>query len=236
VAPAWIAQCTAPAAPLTDAAIAEGFGRDDLRRVDFDCTRGWLYPGDGAAPGWYALHAAAVERAAEEDAFLAARLAPARRSYTQRRAGRLPPFALYEQPAGPMRPEAQPPQPFDLGALAWVGYSVTPAPRRGRSVEFATWWRVDAVPDRPLSLLLHLVGPGGSPTLVGDGLAIPPTAWRVGDLLVQRHTLDLPVDAPAGPYTPYTGVYWLDTLERWPVTDGPQAGANAIALPPVDVP
>jgi hypothetical protein len=57
----------------------------------------------------------------------------------------------------------------------------------------------------------------------------------VGDLLVQRHTLDLPVDAPAGPYTPYTGVYWLDTLERWPVIDGPQAGADAIALPPVDV-
>ena len=62
--------------------------------------------------------------------------------------------------------------------------------------------------------MLHLIGPGGTPVVVGDGLGVPLESWQVGDVLVQRHRLTLPQDAPIGDYTLYTGAYWLDTLER----------------------
>jgi hypothetical protein len=230
VEPGWVAQCAAPAAPLTAKAIAEGFGREDLRQMAFDCARGWIYP--GGAPGWFALP---LGVARSDDPFVAARLDGARLSYEQGVPRALPPFALYEQPAAAPAPAAQPETPFDLGALAWLGYEITPPTRRERRVELTTWWRVDAVPARPLSLMLHLVGPGGQPVLVADGLAVPREAWQAGDVIVQRHTLELPADAPPGAYTPLTGVYWLETLARWTVETGPQAGADAIALPPLDV-
>ena len=53
LAPTWVAQCAAPIAPLDDNMIVEGFGRTDLRQVEFDCTRGWLYP--DYSSGWYVL-------------------------------------------------------------------------------------------------------------------------------------------------------------------------------------
>ncbi len=54
----WAAQCITPTAPLDDAALTAGFGREDIRRVDFDCTRSWVIPDGGATPGRYVLHGA----------------------------------------------------------------------------------------------------------------------------------------------------------------------------------
>ncbi len=234
-APTWLAQCTAPVAPLPPPAAAEGFGRDDLRMAYFDCTQGWLYPTGGEEPGWYALYR---ETARMEDAFIEARLADARLSYEQRRPTQLPPFAVYEQPAGPVPPpRSRPEASVRVGDLAFLGYggvdarSIAP----GQTVEVTTWWRVEGLPDRPLSVMLHLVGPGGAPVLVGDGLGVPVEQWRVGDILVQRHRLALPADAPPGEYRLTTGVYWLATLERWPVqVDGEPAG-DQVTLPSVVV-
>lgn len=79
--------------------------------------------------------------------------------------------------------------------------------------------------------MLHLVGPGGTPVVVGDGLGVPREQWQAGDIIVQRHRLPLPDGAPSGDYTPEAGAYWLDTLERWRTA----TGADTIPLPPVTV-
>jgi hypothetical protein len=47
----WVAQCAVPQAPLEPEAVMEGFGRDDLRLIYFDCQNSWVYP--AGAPGWY---------------------------------------------------------------------------------------------------------------------------------------------------------------------------------------
>lgn len=231
---AWVAQCTSPIAPLTPDAIAAGFGRDDLRVLTFDCAQGWVYPGAGASPGWYALHAGT---AFADDVFVQARLAKARLSYEQDKPGRLPPFALYEQDGETPLPAFLPDDPIAFGALTFAGYEILgpQPPSPGATLTLETWWRVEAVPDRPLSLMLHLVGPGGQPVIVGDGLGVPLASWRAGDVIVQRHALPIPPDAPPGAYTPHVGVYWLDTVERWPVASGTQAGADNLTLPPVTV-
>ncbi len=229
VEPQWLAQCAAPVSPLTTEAIVDGFGRDDLRVISFDCTQSWLYPGGGSAPGWYALHS---EMAYSDDAFVRAQLSGAQLSYEQRRPGTLPPFALYEQPAGALLAGLDD-APVAFGALTFLRYTVaeSQALSPGTSFDLETWWRVEAVPERPLSLMLHLVGPGGQPVIVGDGLGVPRELWQVGDVLAQRHALLIPPDAPAGVYTPHVGVYWLDTMERWTVRAGSQTGQDHIVLP-----
>ena len=83
--------------------------------------------------------------------------------------------------------------------------------------------------------MLHLIGPGGTPVVVGDGLGVPLESWQVGDVLVQRHRLTLPQDAPIGDYTLYTGAYWLDTLERWPVLVDEKPAGDRVALSPLPV-
>jgi len=83
--------------------------------------------------------------------------------------------------------------------------------------------------------MMHLVAPGGNPVIVSDGLAVPVDQWRPGDIIVQRHRLPIPNDAPTGEYQPFTGVYWLDTMERWPVEIDEKPAGDQIPLPVVMV-
>ncbi|HNT78128.1 MAG TPA: phospholipid carrier-dependent glycosyltransferase [Anaerolineae bacterium] len=102
------------------------------------------------------------------------------------------------------------------GPLDFVGYNTQ------RGGQLWTYWRVHEIPSRPLSLMAHRLAPDGT-TIVGDGLSFPIEQWRPGDLIVQRHDLDLPADGAA---TIQIGGYWLDTLERWRTLEG----ADAIQL------
>ncbi len=231
--PTWLAQCTVPVAPLTPEAAAEGFGRDDLRMAYFDCTSAWLYPTGGRDAGWYALFRTTAR---SRDPFITRHLNAARLSYEQRNPGELPPFVIYEQPAHPAVPRPTYEMSARIGALTFLGYNLNKtAARSGDSLEIETWWRVEEVPARPLSIMMHLVVPGGNPVIVGDGLGVPVDQWRPGDIIVQRHRLPLPADAPSGQYQPFTGVYWLDTMERWPVTINEQPAGDQVPLPAVGV-
>jgi hypothetical protein len=232
--PTWLAQCTVPVAPLTPEAAADGFGRDDLRMAYFDCTSGWLYPTGGGDPGWFALFR---PTALSDDPFIQRQLGRGRLSFEQRRTGALPPFAIYEQPAGKVSPPFVPESSIRVGTLTFLGHDypgASPA-QPGTSVDIETWWRVEAVPPRPLSIMMHLVGPEGEPVIVGDGLAVPVDQWRPGDIIVQRHRLSIPPDVPSGEYQPFTGVYWLDTMERWLVEMDQKPAGDQIPLPVVRV-
>jgi hypothetical protein len=227
VEPGWLAQCNVPVAPLNDAAIVEGFGRSDLRQVRFDCTQSWVYPEGLREPGWYALHGEAAK-----DADLVAEefvLAPL--SYEQRHLGWTPPFRILEGEAHASSPLPCTPleRPIRVGPLTLLGYrgpeqgSAEP----GTTVDLYTCWQVEERPQGAPSIMLHLAAPDGQIVAVGDGLGYGGEMWREGDRFVQRHRLWLPADLPAGEYAPYTGVYDLNSLERW---KSPQ-GEELIYLP-----
>ncbi len=232
--PGWLAQCTTPVAPLTTEAAEEGFGRSGLRMIYFDCTSAWLYPDDGESPGWYALFR---DTARSDDTFIQAHLAEGTLSYEQRRAGTLPPFAIYEHISRPTFPPSTRDDSIQIGHLTFLGHTSNDlsSAHPGQTIEIQTWWRVDSLPERPLSIMMHLAGPGGAPVIVGDGLGVPIEQWQTGDVIVQRHTLTLPADAPAGEYIPTTGVYWLDTVERWPVERVGESIGDSLPLPAIPV-
>jgi hypothetical protein len=227
--PTWLAQCTQPAPPLEPDVIIEGFGRQDLRVAYFDCATSWLVPAGGQAPGWYALHRAASTLG---DSFINRWLNRTKLSYEQRANRASPAFSVYEQSAtSPGAPCSATPITWD-GPLAFRGYAVSrQTARPGETVEVETCWQVIAQPGRPLSLMLHAVEPGPGSHLVADGLGVPIEQWRAGDWIVQRHTLQIPLDAPAGRYPLLTGAYWLDTLERWHTA----SGADTLDLVPITV-
>jgi len=110
-APTWLAQCTVPAAPLNEDAVAEGFGELGLRSVHFDCSQSWVYPDLGLTRGVYALHGAILQPetlrerlyldpARPVDVFAARHLVVNGRdvplAYRQWGYRTLPAFALYE--------------------------------------------------------------------------------------------------------------------------------------------
>ena len=245
--PTWLAQCSVPVAPLSPNAVADGFGRSDLRTLAFDCTQSWLYPDGGESAGWYVLH---KEAASGEASFVQRRLALARLSFEQKTPRETPPLTVFEWDAGESpapslgdawaAPVEWPPgqamadgiavsAPIALdGPLLFLGYEVA---EEEQVVSLTTYWQVTDKPDRPFSLMGHLVGADGIPVAVGDGLGVPWDQLQPGDVLVQRHALSVPPESPSGEYWLQTGAYWLDTMERWSVVDG-----DRLLLVPVEVP
>jgi hypothetical protein len=226
----WLAQCTVPTAPLSAGAAQEGFGQSELRMAYFDCTSGWIYPRGVESPGSYALFR---DTARSDDTFIKAHLAESKLSYEQRRSAALPPFVIREQVSPPALPRFTLDTPVQAGHLTFLGYTTDGplAARPGWTIEVQTWWRVNSLPQRPLSIMLHLTGPEGIPVVVGDGLAVPIEQWQTGDVIVQRHTLSLPASSPPGKYIPATGVYWLDTMERWTIKQEGEPVGDELVLP-----
>ncbi len=237
VEPGWLAQCTSPVAPLTPDVTAEGLGRSDLRMVYFDCTQTWLYPEGGKTGGWYAHFLdAEMEMPLVEHYLSAGRLA-----YEQRSPRETPPFALYDWPADSsfvlpedarrqsvlawddsILPDRQlssddythPPLPLE-GPLTFQGARLA-APDTDETLVLWTYWSVTESTARPFSIMAHLLSSKGALLTVGDGLGVDATALRPGDLIAQRHTLETHPHSTTGTWL-QIGVYWLDTLERWPI-------------------
>jgi hypothetical protein len=227
--PQWIAQCTAPVAPLTAEAIEEGFGRAELRHITFDCTQSWVYPNGGSTSGQYALFR---ETALKGDVFIKRHLAEAQLSYEQKHTGFLPPFQLYEQDSSLVRPRHTPEEEIRVGeALVYLGYALsTESIQVGDTFTVETYWQILKPTEEALSMMLHLIGPGSTPAIVGDGLGFPVDQWQTGDIFVQRHQLPIPADASPGPYQVYTGAYDLDTITPYAVISNDHALGERLLL------
>lgn len=254
----WVAQCLTPTAPLDAVEIAAGFGRADLRQFTFDCTQAWIIPGAGAQPGVYVLHgdwladtlAARLHYAAPPilDAFIAQNLADARLSYRQRAYRRVPAFALYRRAPGSLTlPESQVwsapagaapdtllQQPPHNGAQALAGplrFLGVTTQTADAGLDVQTWWQVTGPPpERPLSIMAHLLTREGAMLAGADGLGVPPEIWQVDDIVIQRHRFTMPENAPTASYLLRTGVYWLDDGTRWPIIAAP-GDADALFVP-----
>ncbi len=241
----WIAQCNIPGAPLPPDIIAEGFGRPDLRRLEFDCTAGWIYP---AGNGWYVLNRATLQQT-HPPALQTARL-----SFEQTRPGALAPFAIYEsfnqQPlSGLLTPQVHaapaewPPAqiqqqgtpltlPVQIGNdLDFLGYkTATLTFTPGQTVTVETYWRVRSRPTTSLSLMAHLLNSDGQPLAVGDGLSVPVDQWEPGDIIVQQHRFAVPAGTPAGPTWLRIGAYTLPDARRWPILAAEKAVGDILLI------
>jgi hypothetical protein len=250
--PTWLAQCSVPVTPLSPEAVVDGFGLDDLRLLAFDCTQSWVYPEAGESAGWYIVHRDAVSA---QDDFIKRQLGPASLSFEQKTPHEVPALTVFEwRPpleiptpdtgsvwASPVEwPPAQamgdgtsvsPPVALD-GPLSFVGHDIR---QDGRALALNTHWLVKARPERPFSLMAHLVDAEGRPVVVGDGLGVSIDQLEPGDLLVQRHDLSAPEDLPSGTYWLQTGVYWLDDLARLPVLADEQPVGDRLLLSSIEL-
>jgi hypothetical protein len=256
--PEWLAQCTAPVAPIPYQIAAEGFGRDDLRMAYFDCTQAWLYPAGGRSPGWFILFRGEETKGD----FTQAHQAVARLTYEQRIPRGVPSFSIYEwSPDSPGRimnnvqtgpvivapSDWAPAQaessgqtlttPLSVsGLLTFLGYRLSadtiPA---GKTLELWTYWSVTDPPDFPLSLMAHLLDKDGQAVAVGDGLAVPIESWQASDVIVQRHMLEIPQEIAPGAYWVQTGAYRLTDMQRLTVVSEGQPAADRILLTRLEI-
>jgi len=99
LAPDWVAQCTAPTPQLEPADIAEGFGRDDLRAIYFDCAQTAVWSGN-TPRGWVVLpHTVAHDK----QAFASRWTGQASLTFEQKQSFALPPYSIFLTPASRCR-------------------------------------------------------------------------------------------------------------------------------------
>ncbi len=199
-APEWATLCASPAPVLDERRVREATGQPTLPVARVDCLTAWYYPSGEAG-----LHVLPPETAPPPGALLALE----GRTRDGDAAYRV--YRTVGQPAPPRLSDAR-----SDGPLNFLGYSLDGEQvRPGETLELHTYWEVKTVPDRPLSIMAHLIGPDEVPVAVGDGLGVPRDPWVKGGLIVQRHLFVVPEGTPPGSYRVQTGAYWLDTLERW---------------------
>ena len=105
------------------------------------------------------------------------------------------------------------------GPLTFKGYDLSAVKAKsGDVIELNTYWEIETLAPRPLSLMAHLTGPDGKVIHVADGLGFPIEYWQVNDMIVQRHIFPIPDNTPSDTYRFLVGGYWLDTLDRWSIT------------------
>lgn len=202
--PTWAVICTNPTPTLSRGAVRRGFGRPDMRVILLDCGQSWLFSSQSQRePGRYVIHPEA-----EPPQGTALEVAA-------RHPDGSPLYNIYSISTEVVPQHLAEGITLD-GPLAFLGYELARTEvRPGEIVELRTFWKVEAVPNRPLSLMAHLLGPDEAVIAVGDGLGLPIEEWQPGDVIVQRHRLQVPEGTAAGDYQMQTGVYWLDTMERW---------------------
>jgi 4-amino-4-deoxy-L-arabinose transferase-like glycosyltransferase len=215
----WAAICLDT--PLSDQQVRAGFGRSDLRLIHYDCSTSQLYPAGGK--GRYLLPAGA-DWPDGATLTLEARDVDGQRAYVIVQAAEPPSVANVNEMEN-----------VD-GPLSFLGFELDrPQANRGEEVVLSTFWRVKWVPNRPLSLMAHLLGPDGVPVAVGDGLGVPVEGWQPGDIIVQRHRFSVPEDAAPGEYWLQSGAYWLDTMERWLLHDENGSQSDRLLLTAVEI-
>jgi hypothetical protein len=200
---AWAAHCSRPF-PLLTAVEAEALlGQSNLRHLWFDCTQSLVLPA-GESPGWYIVPQA-------DDWWPRQLLASGTANglqlvYRHDTSDLLPSFDVYYWPGGPLQPD-----PVRLRTTAQGAEG--PATLSGYEVHGGVWttfWRVEDVAQRPLSIMAHLYLDGQPVPLVGDNLGYTAEQWQPGDTFWQR----FPFPAAKGDLTLETGLYDYQTLEK----------------------
>jgi len=232
--PGWVATCAAPAPPLEPSDIAQGFGRDDLRLVYFDCTQTRVLPGNSSR-GWIVLPYALAH---DVSAFSARWPSQTHLVFEQKQSFELPPYSIFltsGESAATM--QGMSPLSATFGQTAeLMGFRLDHSTLHpGQSVELLTFWRVTGQPPAMLSVMAHLVTGDGRAVAVADGLGFTADQWQVGDVFIQRHLFQIPADTPLGMLWAQTGLYTLDNIQRLPVTVNGVPAGDTLRLTSLEV-
>jgi 4-amino-4-deoxy-L-arabinose transferase-like glycosyltransferase len=236
----WLGQCNQPVAPMTYDVLAPATG--SLWLANFDCTTTWIYPASGMTARAYILHR---DMAVHMNDFTFRHIARAPQVLSlPEQVIDVGPFMAYEQhelPAVPTsiqgvglpaetRPDIDAVHMEEAvsfaGTLNLTGIRLF---RDAGYIEVETWWSVaeDSI-SRPVSVMAHLLDETGYMLDNADGLGLTPHVLRKGDIFVQRHVFQKPSDIQSAWLR--LGVYWLDTMERWPISGDKDANAFFIYL------
>ncbi len=124
-----------------------------------------------------------------------------------------------------------PPARFANG-VTFLGRALPSTVRPGETLELWLAWWVEGTPTAGVDVhfFTHLLDEQGALRAQHDGVGFPSAAWRSGDLALQRFTILVPDDMPAGRATVRTGMYSFPDLVGVSVLDtaGNPAGDNLI--------
>ncbi len=141
-------------------------------------------------------------------------------------------------------PTAAPPLPavttdyYGDNVARLTGYDLE---RESRHLHLTLHWSCRAPMDRDYIVFVHLLDGDGNLLAQADGPPAggdyPTSFWETGEIVVDRHTLDVE-DVPPGLYDLQIGLYLLDTGERLPISnaDGERLTNDAIPLAEVHLP
>jgi hypothetical protein len=113
-------------------------------------------------------------------------------------------------------------QQADLnGEFALLGYDLSATHLRpGQLLEVESYWQAQRVVTRTYQSFVHLVYPEGTIWAQSDHLnpaGHPTNLWPTDRYLLDKHSLRLPADMPAGSYLLVVGLYTLEDHARLPV-------------------
>lgn len=92
----------------------------------------------------------------------------------------------------------------------------------GQDTSITLWWKSLAGKLDEHSVLLHLQDAKGQKLEEADGPPAnggrPTSTWQVGEVVVDRHTLKIPTNLPAGNYVLVVGMYHYPSIQTIPLT------------------
>ncbi|MFO8231926.1 MAG: hypothetical protein R6U20_04605, partial [Longimonas sp.] len=127
--------------------------------------------------------------------------------------------------------------PVTLGdAVELIGYAVSASTvTPNEKVDVVTLWRVVGPMRGEVTQFTHLLDQAGEVVSQVDRLDVPSWQWKAGDILVQRHRLEVNGDAEPGLHHLQVGLYTRDDMSRLPVIVDGVAKDDRVLLPPVQI-
>jgi hypothetical protein len=109
----------------------------------------------------------------------------------------------------------------DIRLLGYDLLGAFPA-EAGRPATATLYWQADRRPEEDYTVFIHLRDSNGVNVAQSDDRpragAWPTWAWEPGQAVMDRHTLVIPEDVPAGSYTLWAGMYRLSDQTRLPIS------------------
>jgi len=152
--------------------------------------------------------------------------------YTVEPGGVLPQVTGYAAPR-PLAPQTTLNASFG-GQMQLVGADAPVVASPGTTLAVTLYWTPQTAMSEDYHVFLQLVDAGGQRVQGSDhrpGQAFyPMSAWRMGDVLADRHALALPAGLAAGDYALVAGVYRYPALTRLTVGDGQETTVRVATL------
>ena len=102
------------------------------------------------------------------------------------------------------------------------GYHIDGDAQPGGKLHLTFAWRAVSQPNRIYSVFNHLLTLDGQPVAQADGWpqegVVLTTQWRPGEYIEDHHLLEIPADAPPGPYLLVVGLYDAASGDRLQVS------------------